>query len=393
MNSKILLLFVILYFIQGAVQSFFTVFQKPYLHDLNIPSPSIGILSSIILVPFILKIFTGYFCDRSFFVSKNPRKKYMVFGLVLSALFFFVASQISPNLSFLLYGGAVFFASFAITIFDVAADGYAVDVGKEQESVKIQSAMILGKVLGFVILSYLFGVLIQKYGPGSIVSFLALFPLIPLLLVSNVKESGAPKGEKFKWSKIKKEIHPEHYIFLFFAIFYSASCMGFDGIMSYFLKKEFMAEESLIGTLGSLRGIGSVVGVALSALCLKKFSFKYISLAAVLLFSIFPILAIGNLDPTSAKEFYFLWGIAWGFHECCFLTIAMQLSRISLSATFFSFSMAFANLGTAVGEGIATANIDQLGFPFVFVGLTATGIISLCFLAYFWTARLGRLNP
>jgi PAT family beta-lactamase induction signal transducer AmpG len=70
-----------------------------------------------------------------------------------------------------------------------------------------------------------------------------------------------------------------------------------------------------------------------------------------------------------------LWGIAWGFQETVFVALAMDLSEARIAASMFAIMMALSNLGTAVGEGLATSLTDNIGFSAVFLSLAAFNAI------------------
>ncbi|NJM09943.1 MAG: hypothetical protein HC883_03370, partial [Bdellovibrionaceae bacterium] len=50
-----LLFFCLLYFIQGAALAYVINFQKPYLAGQGIPKETIGLFTSLLLIPFIAK--------------------------------------------------------------------------------------------------------------------------------------------------------------------------------------------------------------------------------------------------------------------------------------------------------------------------------------------------
>lgn len=69
--------FALLYFIQGAAYAYVVNFQKPYLFTQGISTESIGLFTSSLLAPFILKIFLGMLSDRVPFGRYGGRKPYM----------------------------------------------------------------------------------------------------------------------------------------------------------------------------------------------------------------------------------------------------------------------------------------------------------------------------
>lgn len=79
-TTRLKWLFACLYFVQGGTISYFSIFQKPYLNQIGIERGTIGILTSILLLPFILKIGFGWMSDKFPHKKWGHRKPYMLIG-------------------------------------------------------------------------------------------------------------------------------------------------------------------------------------------------------------------------------------------------------------------------------------------------------------------------
>ena len=71
------LMFASLYVVQGVGLAYFRNFQKPYLNDLGVNPDVIGLLTLILQVPFVLKIFIGMVSDRVNLFGMGHRKPYI----------------------------------------------------------------------------------------------------------------------------------------------------------------------------------------------------------------------------------------------------------------------------------------------------------------------------
>ena len=71
------------------------------------------------------------------------------------------------------------------------------------------------------------------------------------------------------------------------------------------------------------------------------------------------------------------WGIAWGFQETLFVALAMDLADARIAASMFAIMMALSNVGTAIGEGVATGLTDNIGFSAVFWLLAGLNVLTL----------------
>ena len=70
-----------------------------------------------------------------------------------------------------------------------------------------------------------------------------------------------------------------------------------------------------------------------------------------------------------------VWGIAWGFQETLFVALAMDLSDARIAASMFAIMMALSNVGTAIGEGVATGLTDDIGFAAIFWLLAGLNVV------------------
>lgn len=123
-----LTLFGMLYFVQGTAVAYFRNSQKPYLRGLGVDADIIGLLTTILLLPFVFKIFIGLPSDRVNLAGWGHRRPYIVAGLLLAAIAFFAAGFAKPDHNLVLFSVMIVLGSFAVTLFDSTADGLAIDI-------------------------------------------------------------------------------------------------------------------------------------------------------------------------------------------------------------------------------------------------------------------------
>jgi PAT family beta-lactamase induction signal transducer AmpG len=70
---------------------------------------SIGILGTIAMIPFILKIFLGLLSDKVNLFGKGHRKPYILIGLAIQVISLVIVSLIDPGTNFGLFVLAAFF--------------------------------------------------------------------------------------------------------------------------------------------------------------------------------------------------------------------------------------------------------------------------------------------
>lgn len=374
--TRLKLLFALLYFVQGGAISYFSLFQKPYLHRSGVPTESIALISSLLILPFILKVGFGLLSDRMPYGRWGKRKPLMAAGLALACLAFFLCGLFSPAKQLLFYSLAVVLASFCVAFFDAATDGLAIDRVPVEEQGPVQSYMVGGKALGVIVLSLLIGEMVEWRGYSFVFFSMAGVFLIPLLLTLKIKESPQNLGQKEKvdWSTIP--IVP----LILFAVTYSIISFGGDGLITLYLNKVFNVSEKAIGSYGSLRGLGAIGGSLFSGFLLSRYNSKNINIFGLIGIAL-GISSLGHF--INQENFHFfgtLWGFLWGFQEVCFLSLCMKKLTNTSSAFAFSSLMAMGNLGTSIGEGIATRLTLEFTFPQVFLGLGLFVLIPLFFL-------------
>lgn len=373
-----LTMFGLLYFVQGAALAYFRNFQKPYLDGLGIDADAIGLLTSVLLLPFVLKIFIGMLSDRVPVPGMGHRKPYMLLGLLLAALAFGGAAFVSPGANFPLFSAVIVLGSFSVALFDSTTDGLAVDTTLRPEQGIVQGTMVGGRAAGFIVLSLVFGALVQGAGYRVVFLIIAAGMLIPLIWVMRIREpAGRAETHRFEWAAFRALGRPRFLLFAAYAVAYSVVSYGVDGLVTFYMSEVFNAPETLIGTYGALRWVGAAVGALAGGLLLDRIGRRTGAFGAVAAISLGAAL-IGAAGGTSALlALGVLWGAAWGFQETVFVALAMDLADTRIAATMFAIMMAVSNLGTAVGEGVATGLTDDIGFAAVFWLLAGLNVVTL----------------
>ena len=79
-------LFTALYFVQGVITAYSSTFFKPHMNSVGISPERIAIVSSLSLVPFIIKPLYGILSDRVNLFGRGYRLPYMYIGIIGCAL-------------------------------------------------------------------------------------------------------------------------------------------------------------------------------------------------------------------------------------------------------------------------------------------------------------------
>lgn len=364
-------------------------FQKPFLLDSGLSLEKIALLSSLMLLPFSVKIIFAWISDSFSFLGDH-RKSYMLVGLFLAGTSYFYLAFINPGEHFYLFLAILICSATGMALFDSCADGLGVDLSLNNDEGRIQSSMMLGRGLGYILLSLLFGLVITKSGYSMIFLIIsgiigAVF-LYTYLYCPQIKDTQRT-NKRSSWDNIKFYLKSNGKSFLtltLLGILYSITLYGVDGIITLYAKIDLKMTEKEIGYLGALQGIGSVVGALCTLLLLRFLGTRKAAYFSVALISISGIFL---LQTSNIHLFYvlgFVWGTAWAVQETVFLTLSTKVAHGPVGATIFATLMMASNIGVSIGEGIATQMVDIFSAGSTILYLSIAHLLALFLVALFF---------
>ncbi len=371
-------LFASLYIVQGIGLAYFRNFQKPYLDGLHIDPDTIGWLTVILQVPFILKIFIGMVSDRVNLGGMGHRKPYIILGLILATLAFGGVAFTLPDENFSLFATLIVLGSFSVTLFDSTTDGLAIDLTPHSEQGMVQGVMVGARAAAFILLSRLFGLLAPTWGYRAVFLIIAVSMLFPLFWALRVPEPKQRQTQQsFQWAAFRVLGRPRFLMFALYAVVYSLGSFGVDGLVTYFMSKGLSAPEAMIGNYGALRGLGAVLGALGGGYLIDRVGRRQSAYSAVVLISVVALLFGLATTVNLVLGLGLLWGVIWAFQETIFFALAMDIADTRIAASMFAIMMGISNLGSALADGVATGLTDDIGFQAVFWLLAGINLITL----------------
>lgn len=383
-RRQLLIMFGMIYFVQGVIQAYQLNFFKPHMDAEGIDPDRLGIVASLALVPFVIKWIFGMISDRYPLFGRGHRVPYMLIGLVGTSIAFAVAYTIDPSQSFGVLAAVVVTATFFMAFFDTAADALAVDVIEPKDHSTVQSWMTGGRALGLIILSLVFGWLADSVGYQSIFLVIAGLLLIPLWFVNKVQEPQArTRSTQFDASAFKVLLTPRYLAYAGVLILAWTFFQATDGLVTYYMSNELGADGTTIGFYGTLKGIGMVAGAILMPLMIKKLGVRnsmFVTLAAV---------AAGGLSFSQLRDLDtivwlgIVWGVAVGFHWTVYAAAGMSITDLRVAGSMFAILGTMSNIGLGVGDGLSTAFTDNYSFEAIFmtVGIANVAVVPLLIFA------------
>ncbi len=370
-------LFAALYLAQGAIMSYFTSLNALYLQTYGLGMDKVGLIGTIAMIPFVLKIFFGLLSDKVNFFHFGHRKPYILIGLLIQIVCLLIVPFINPAQNFGLFALTAFVLMAGMALYDTCTDGLALDTTEPEDVGKIQGIMVAGRALGMVLISAILGLLVDKFSWSAGFLSLAVLTAIPIPMVLGIKEAEKPVEKQFNWSAFKEFKKFSIIALGLLGALYSLVINGTSQLVNPFLESKFAISYTQAGMVASLLGIGIVVGSLGGGRLVDKLGQK----RAVQLSLGVTLAAVGVLTlistPTIAWVLVFIFGIAFGLYETVYFAIAMRETNERIAATMFSILMAVANIGTGIGLGLSGAMAEGFGYPITFIILALLNLLAL----------------
>jgi MFS family permease len=304
----------------------------------------------------------------------------MVLGVTICAMAFTGAFFVDPGIQFGLVAALVLLATFAMALFDTTADGYAIEVMPAEDYTRVQSVMTSGRASGLIILSFVFGLLAARFGYSTIFLAIALILLLPLVMLLQIKEPAQHSRHlTFDWRAFKVFGCREYILFAVFLISAWFTFQGIDGLVTFYMSSKLGVSEITLGSYGTLKGIGMVIGAVGMSLIAGRFGLKAAGLLLLVLVSLGGLFLGTTANPQFILAIGIAWGIVVGLQWTVYATMAMGITDLRIAGSMFALFQMMANIGIASGEGIATSLSDNLGFSNVFLALAAVNLILIPF--------------
>ena len=369
--------FGILYFIQGAILSYFTGFNGIYLLSFGVDMKGVGLIGLIGMLPFVLKIFLGILSDRVNLFGLGYRKPYILLGVSIQAIALVIVPLIDPGKNFGLYALLGFLLMMGMALYDTATDGLALDTTPEDEQGTIQGLMVGGRALGVALISVFFGFFANYFSWHYAFWSLAVISAAALVLALFIIEGRVKEHPAFDWKAFKTLGRKEIFSLAILGALYSLIINSVAEIMNPFFETRFEITPLIAGLYSAVWGVGIVIGGIVGGRETDKLGHRksvviamVISLVSIVLFLVAP-------NQYLAFFIALVFGFAFGFYETVYFATSMARTDPRIAASMFSILMAIANIGTGIGLAVTGAMVDGLGYPLTFIIVAALNLLAL----------------
>jgi PAT family beta-lactamase induction signal transducer AmpG len=373
-----LALFAAVYFLEGAVLTYFSAFNVLYLRSFELSYSLIGIAGGITLLPFILKIFIGLLSDRVNLFKQGHRKPYILIGLVLQTLAFALIPQFDPNAQFSLYLTMMIVAALGMSTYDTTTDGLSIDTTPEADRGLVQGLMVGGRALSAVVTAALMGIFSQNGQWALIFYMIAALGVLTLALAALVQDT-KERSPQMQFSKDAFRSFKDAAFLLFLAlgVVYPLALYSAQGMIGAYLNEGLSIPLDRVGLYTSVFGIGTVLGGLVGGPLMRKFGERNSVLAALLITSAVTFVLALTTSAWVMWAIVFLFGFAFGYYETVYFALGMAFSDPRIAAFMFSVIMAVGNFGIAGGQPLAGILVDSLGFQAMFMIFAAIHLLAL----------------
>lgn len=389
MSSRTLryLLFATVYFAEGAILSYSTALNGLYLRRFDVPLTLIGLMGTLALVPFVLKIFLGMLSDRVSLFQRGHRRPYILLGILVQCTCLILIPLVNPGTHFALFACVGFIMMTGQALYDTCTDGLALDTTAPEEQGTVQGIMVGGRALGVVLISALIGLIAQHSSWPAAFYTLAALTLVPLPFLAFVREPQKPADQRFEWQAFSAFRTAPVIALCLLGVIYSLVINGANQVLNLWLTELFRISIATAGLVTTVWGIGVVLGGLSGGRLTDRLGHRNSVILAVAL----TVISLGLLSrPPSMAVAWFLaalFGLAFGFFETVFFAISMRLTDPRIAASMFALLMAGANIGTGIGLGASGALADTLGFSAVYLILAAFSLTILALIPFLFPRR------
>jgi len=370
------------YFVEGIASILTSAFLPIYLVVfMGLDVVTVAIYSTVAFIPWLAKPIWGFISDKYSFTlfGRNLRRRpYIVVGSVLNFALLPFLVIIDP-LNGLLYVAVWFFQNLGWSMLDTCVDALSV----ENETTKrnlLSMVLWIGSYLGTLFAGFVIGSILMAGGfvTGFVIG--ALVSTITILFVIFAPEKEVSKAESVTTDDIKEFFNKDNLkdIFsnqrfviwgLIFAAFYNIDSGITDFFFEPWMVQKFGSTVYQVGAFTAVTSIFAIVGAIVGWLLgdkIRQVGQKKVLSVALLCFAVgYALTAL----VTTLTELYYVWVfvfLAVGFGRVAQIAIFMDITKPKIAGIMFAIYMAFLNIGTFVGRGLAAVVVPSLGMEGTF---------------------------
>jgi len=393
----------VLYFLQGVPQGLIYFALIDWLVSLGLSIKDIAIITAIASIPWSLKFLIGPFIDTFSKSEMGKRRPWIIFSIFALSFVFLVSSITISENTLPVYIGLSFFVAILFTsILDIATDGLAIDTLEEKERGLVNGMMWASRTLGVSLSAIFSAYCLGQYGLNQTMIFIGLIILtlsiFPILQLENPEDKVLSfRNLSYQNNKIRVSIFeliikmkdavlskPIIFILVFCLTANLASGIHYTSISNLYINLTDW-EHSDLTKIRSYGLFGGVVAALLGGILSDKHTPYPIIITSQLVISVLALSVIFFVELISINIVGILLLLAFSFFGSFGMTAAlslcMQFSLPTASATMFAVFMSARHFSRIIGESIA-GTMDSFGLDIkdIYLVMAILSILPLLFL-------------
>jgi RhtX/FptX family siderophore transporter len=392
-TKKKLALLTSLYLSQGLPYGFFTQAIPVIMRQKGMSLESIG-LSSLLALPWALKVFWAPFVDRHFVPHYGRRRSWIIPLQLASVICLIMAGFTETSVEFTTLMSLVFLVNVISSTQDIATDGLAVEILNERERGVGNGIQVAGYRLGMILGGGTLLVLFEKAGAGAAFYSMAAILLIatlPIFLHSESSHRLSESSVQIHWSDFWSFFKTKNVWNWMVGLFFYKSG---DALASQMLRPLLVDLKYTIGDIGTIMGtigfscglLGSLTGGWLVGIIGRRTSLLLFSVLQTATIAMYYFLAtIPNIRTEwvclmSAVE-HFCGGLA----TVAVFTVMMDHCSSKTAATDYTVQACVIVLSTGLFSAVSGVSAESLGYANHFIVSAVLSMVG--FVAIFFGSR------
>lgn len=386
----------VLYVAQGLPYGLVFFAIPAWLTTNGISALALGGYLSAASLPWTIKFIHGFIMDRYAYLPMGRRRAWLMGSQAGIVAALFVCAWLNPAAEAIaLLSAFGFLVMLATTLQDVAVDGMAVDLLKEDERAKANGLMFGGQSIGIAAGGAFGGLLMASFDlPAALLGVGAAVSLV-LLMVVVLRER--PGERLLPWTQGKTSaVNQEHHqtawrpvfrntfrvilkkrsMMLILSMVLIYACWGFFLGLTPLITVNITGWSDALysSTSGAANFVSGVVSVLLLGLLVSRIGPRWGMMLATGLFAAITIWMSFNearwADDRVMTLYIYVAISLIVLIVVCWATTAMRMCKPAVAATQFALYMAASNLGSSIGSALL-GPIERLGgYSAVFVAMS-----------------------
>ena len=385
LDPRLLVLFAMLYAVQGVVISYFLTFNGRFMTadshaGERLTISQVGWSQTIATLPLAVKFLFGLWADRFSFLGFGHRRPYVMLGLIMQSLGLFGLTLIDPTTHLRLFTLTATIAVSGLCFYDVSCDAFAVQATPADDRTRVQGILQAARFLSTALCGVLFGLIWNlSEVPGHGVLWLCgLLPLPSLVYVMSIAEPPHVRSvEGFGPGIFRMFRHRALWGLLCFSVIYAIVSFGVEGVLVFWFAAPTLAfSERALGFQSLGRNCGRALGAVAQGRMATRFSQRTLVVSGLVGLSLAAFLFGTVGGYASAMCVGIVFGFAVGWLDALACSMAMDEADPAMPASTFALIMAFQNLGI-LGSGLMNALAENVGFVTAFGIAAVVNLVAL----------------